>query len=197
MIGWLVGVVRLKRPPVLVLDVHGVGYEIEAPMSTFTDLPELGAPAELFIHMVVREDAQSLYGFSREHDRDLFRQLLKVNGVGAKLGLVILSGMNADALSRCVSEGDTATLTRLPGIGKKTAERLIIEMRDRLVIPAMGGATDGTPSFVAAQDAVSEAISALISLGFKPPEASKRVAALDTTGLACEDIVRQALQGAV
>ena len=134
MIGWLSGKVRSKRPPVLVLDVGGVGYEIEAPMSTFSECPAVGGDMELHIHMAVREDAQSLYGFAHERERDLFRQLLKVSGVGAKLGLAILSGMDADGLARCVRDADTASLVRLPGIGKKTAERLIVDMRDRLTL---------------------------------------------------------------
>ncbi|NKC15960.1 MAG: Holliday junction branch migration protein RuvA [Gammaproteobacteria bacterium] len=198
MIGWLEGRVRLKRPPVLILDVGGVGYELEAPISTFSGLPEIGASVQLFIHMVVREDAQALYGFAGEGERDVFRQLLKVNGVGAKLGLAILSGMNGEALSRCIQEGDTASLTRLPGIGKKTAERLIIEMRDRLsILSATAGAGLVDVTAPVPSDPVSEAVSALVSLGFRPPEASKRVAVLDTAGLSCEDIVRRALQGSV
>lgn len=196
MIGWLAGTVRVKRPPVMVLDTGGVGYEIEAPMSTFSMLPELGGTVELHTHMVVRDDAHALYGFGSESERDVFRQLLRVNGVGAKLALAILSGMSIDELARAVAEDDTASLSRLPGIGKKTAERLIIEMRDRLAgLGAVRAGESGMGRTVmAADDPVSEAVSALVALGFKPPEASRRVAALDVAGLACEEIVREALR---
>ncbi len=194
MIGWLSGIVRVKRPPVAVIDVNGVGYELEAPMSTFGILPAIGGSVELHTHLVVRDDAHALYAFATENERDVFRMLLKVNGVGAKLALAILSGMNVDELSRAVSEGDTVSLSRLPGIGKKTAERLIIDLRDRLAktdgvsfSPVAGGVAQ--PS-----DPAAEAVSALIALGFKPPEASKRVAALETDGMVCEDIVREALR---
>jgi holliday junction DNA helicase RuvA len=195
MIGWLNGVVRVKRPPVLVLDVGGIGYEVEAPMSTFAALPELGGTMELHTHLAIRDDAHALYGFATESDRDVFRQLIKVNGVGAKLALAILSGMVVDELARAVHNGDTAALTRLPGIGKKTAERLIIEMRDRLTgMGGDGGAPLPGTTILNRSDPVGEAVSALIALGFKPPEASKRVAALETDGLACEQIVRDALR---
>lgn len=197
MIGWLRGMVRLKRPPALILDVQGVGYELEAPMSTFAALPETGESCALFVHQVIRDDANNLYAFAAETDRDIFRMLLKVNGVGAKLALAILSGMSVDALANAVHDGDTASLSRLPGIGKKTAERLIIEMRDRLAqLPAsVAGAVPGAAaSPVLAPDANAEAVNALIALGYKPPEASKRVSALETEGLAVEEIVRRALQ---
>ena len=132
MIGWIKGILREKRPPRLLVDVGGVGYEIEAPMSTFSVLPETGKEVTLFTHQVVREDAHQLYGFAGRYERDVFRSLLRVNGVGAKLGLTILSGMDAATFGQRVQEGDTASLARLPGIGKKTAERLVVEMRDRL-----------------------------------------------------------------
>ncbi len=195
MIGWLAGVVRDKRPPQLILEVHGVGYEVEAPMTTFYTLPDAGESATLHIHQVVREDAQLLYGFSRREERDLFRMLLKISGVGAKLALAILSGMDTAGFSRCVFEGDAASLARLPGIGKKTAERLIIEMRDRLDGTAPGGAgAIAGGAAVIASDPVSEAVGALVALGFKPAEASRRVRAVESPGLACEDLVRQALK---
>ena len=130
MIGRLHGEIVYKHPPRLMLDVGGVGYEIEAPMSTFYALPETGAKVTLLTHLAVREDAHVLYGFAREAERELFRALLKISGVGAKMALAILSGMTADEFARCVQSADTAALTRLPGIGKKTAERLIVEMRD-------------------------------------------------------------------
>lgn len=196
MIGWLSGVVRAKHPPVVLLDVGGVGYEVEAPMSTFAELPAVGERTSLFTHLVVREDAQQLFGFSGERERDVFRALLKVNGVGAKVGLAILSGLDGERFARCVMDGDTASLTRLPGIGKKTAERVVMEMRDRLqAMPAAPAVRlpAGTPA--PALDPAGEAVSALVALGLKPQEASRRIAALDAAdGLAPEDLVRLALR---
>ncbi len=200
MIGWLAGVLREKRPPSLVLEVHGVGYELEAPMTTFYGLPEVGAQVALHTHQVVRDDAHALYGFARREERDLFRALLRVSGVGAKLALAILSGMDAAGFARCVLEGDAAGLARLPGIGKKTAERLIIEMRDRLEQgrEAAGGAVlAGSATGLEPLDPVAEAVSALVALGFKPAEASRRVRAVAGEGLACEELVRQALRRVV
>ncbi len=200
MIAWLKGVLRDKRPPWLLVDVGGVGYELQAPMTTFTALPSPGAEIALFAHQVVRDDAHQLFGFAERSERDLFRQLLKVNGVGAQMALAILSGMDPATLGRCILEGDTTSLTRLPGIGKKTAERLVIEMRDRLgPLPAAG--QPGSPldgaSADATMDPAAEAVSALIALGLKAPEASRRVAAIDCAGLACENIVRLALKAMV
>jgi Holliday junction DNA helicase RuvA len=196
-IGWLCGVLRAKHPPALLLDVNGVGYELEAPMSTFSTLPALGERVSLFTHLIVREDAHHLFAFAAERERDVFRALLKVNGVGAKVALAILSGMDADSFARCVLDGDAARLTRLPGIGKKTAERVIMEMRDRLHALSAGAGgivVPGAPPRRAA-DAVSEAVSALIALGLKPQEASRRIAMLDSEGLPPEEIVRLALRG--
>lgn len=198
MIGWIEGRIREKHPPYLLVDVNGVGYELEAPMTTFYTLPVTGQPVKLYTHQVVREDAHHLYGFTARRDRDVFRMLLKVSGVGAKIGLAILSGMDANAFSRCVFEGDTASLSRLPGIGKKTAERLVIEMRDRL--DRTDGASvpiPGTSPRPAGTDPVGEAVSALVALGFKPQEASQRVRKVAGEGLACEEIVRLALQSLV
>jgi len=199
-IAWLKGVLRDKQPPWLLVDVGGVGYELQASMTTFTALPKTGTEVALFAHQVVRDDAHQLFGFAERTERDVFRQLLKVNGVGAKVALAILSGMDTATLGRCVLEGDTASLARLPGIGKKTAERLVIEMRDRLgPLPAAGrpGAPlDGT-SPDAAPDPAAEAVSALVALGLKPPEASRRVSAIERADLACEDIVRLALKAMV
>ncbi len=194
MIGRLRGVLLEKRAPWLLLDVHGVGYELEAPMTTFYELPELGQQVELFTHLVVREDAQLLYGFARESERAVFRLLIRISGVGAKLALSILSGMSADELARCVQAGDTAPLVKLPGIGKKTAERLIVEMRDKLPGSAGTGlcAAPGRPM---PGDAVSDAVSALVALGYKPQEASRLVGAVDSAGLGSEEIVRAALKG--
>ena len=200
MIAWLRGVVRDKRPPLLVLDVGGVGYELEAPMTTFYDLPESGAEIALYTHQIVRDDAHSLYAFARPGDRDVFRMLLKVNGVGAKVALAILSGMDVATLTRCVYEGDVASLAKLPGIGKKTAERLVIEMRDRLEAPGtsvVSPAGAGAPPPPRTDDPIAEAVSALIALGLKPPEASRRVGAVAEDGLACQEMVRRALQAMV
>lgn len=201
MIGWLHGVLRAKTPPTLLLDVQGVGYEVQAPMTTFYDLPEVGQDVALHCHHIAREDGQFLYGFLHQRDRDLFRLLLKVNGVGAKLGLAILSGLDANGLHRAIFEGDTVGLSKLPGIGKKTAERLVVELRDRLDgMPAGDGFAPGAAAGAGATaalppaDPVAEAVNALIALGLKPPEASRRVQSVESEGLACEEIVRRALQ---
>lgn len=200
MIAWMKGLLRDKRPPWLLVDVGGIGYELQASMNTFSALPETGAEVVLFAHQVVRDDAHLLFGFAQRSERDVFRQLLKVNGVGAKVALAILSGMDVATLGRCVLEADTASLARLPGIGKKTAERLVIELRDRLgALPSAGlsGANPQGNSPDAAFDPAAEAVSALIALGLKPPEASRRVAAIDCADRACEDIVRLALKAMV
>jgi len=197
-IGQLRGNLISKSPPVLLLDVHGVGYEVEAPMSTFYQLPALGEELTLHTHLIVREDAQILCGFATEVERRLFRALIRVNGVGAKLALGILSGMSADEFAHSILGNDTASLTRLPGVGKKTAERLVIEMRDRLAdwqagdVTALSGvAQPGSP------DPVREAVSALIALGYRPPEASRMVQQVDSTGLSSEDIIRDALKASI
>ena len=199
MIGRLRGEIVAKRPPHLLVDVSGVGYELEAPMSTFYDLPAVGAAVVLHTHLVIREDAHVLYAFAREPERALFRSLLRVSGVGPKMALAILSGMNADEFARCVQRDDTAALSRLPGIGKKTAERLIIEMRDRLArlddeaftVAARPQATGaGAPS------ALEDAVSALIALGYKAPEASRMVRAVAAEGLSSEELIRAALKAA-
>jgi holliday junction DNA helicase RuvA len=201
MIGRLRGQLLVKRPPYLLLEVGGVGYEVEAPMSTFYALPEVGVEVVLHIHLQVREDAHSLFGFAAEAERGLFRELLKVNGVGAKVALAILSGMDAATFSGCVLAADAARLTRLPGIGKKTAERLIIEMRDRLGTLEAGAAPAAAPaagvSAAAPAAAEDEAVNALISLGYKPQEASRMVAAVMTDDMGTEDIIRQALKAVV
>ena len=200
MIAWLKGVLREKQPPWLLVDVGGVGYELQAPMTTFSALPRTGSEVALFAHQVVRDDAHQLFAFAKRQERDVFRQLLKVNGVGAKMALAILSGMDAATLGRCVLDGDTTRLSRLPGIGKKTAERLVIEMRDRLAaLPGSGptGAALDGGSADGPMDPAAEAVSALIALGLKAPEASRRVAAIDCANLASEDIVRLALKAMV
>lgn len=195
MIGFLSGVIRDKQPPQLLLEVQGVGYEIEAPMTTFYDLPDVGQSVTLFTHLSIREDAHTLYGFNKVSDRSLFRNLIKVNGVGAKLALTILSGMDATSFSTCVQAGDSAALVKLPGIGKKTAERLIIEMRDRIsetssdtVVPVSGQV---------ATNPVEEAVSALIALGYKAPDASRMVRSVESRELSTEEIIRSALQATV
>jgi Holliday junction DNA helicase RuvA len=196
MIGRLRGKILSKQPPQLLLDVQGVGYEVDAPMSTFYQLPEVGHEVVLHTHLVVREDAHLLFGFGSEAERALFRQLIKVSGIGARTALAILSGMNAEQFTRCIVEGDTASLVRLPGIGKKTAERLVIELCDKLdaadmkqILPVMTKATPGS--------ALDDAQSALIALGYKPAEASRMVRAIDTEGMDTESIIRVCLQNAV
>ncbi|MFI3196704.1 MAG: Holliday junction branch migration protein RuvA [Methylococcaceae bacterium] len=200
MIGFLRGILVHKAPPFLVLDVQGVGYEVEAPMTTFYDLPAINEEIKLHTHLVVREDAHILFGFSAEAERTLFRTLIKVNGVGPKLALTILSGQSAEEFHRCIHDNDTQALVRLPGVGKKTAERLVIEMRDRLPDLADSVATS-TNKTGAATPAIGnpkqEAVSALCSLGYKPLDASKMVQNISTEGKSCEDIIRLALQGAV
>jgi Holliday junction DNA helicase RuvA len=196
-IGRLRGVVIHKQPPQLLVDVAGVGYEIEAPMSTFYTLPESGQPVTLFTHLQVREDAHVLYGFASAAERDLFRALLKVSGVGGKMALAILSGMNAEAFARCVADGDAAALTRLPGIGKKTAERLIVEMRDRVQASSLPAAPGAKVPAAEVRTPVEDAVHALIALGYKPPEASRMVSRLETEGLEREEIIRQALKASL
>jgi Holliday junction DNA helicase RuvA len=200
MIGFLRGKLVHKAPPFLVVDVQGVGYEVEAPMTTFYDLPAINEEIKLHTHLVVREDAHILFGFSTEADRTLFRTLIKVNGVGPKLALTILSGQSAEEFHRCIQDNDTQTLVRLPGVGKKTAERLVIEMRDRLPGLADSGMTS-TGTTDAAIPSIGnprqEAVSALCSLGYKPLDASKMVQNISAEGKSCEDIIRLALQGAV
>jgi holliday junction DNA helicase RuvA len=199
MIGFLRGVLREKQPPGLLLEVQGVGYEVNAPMTTFYDLPAVGETITLFTHLAVREDAHTLYGFSKLSDRTLFRTLIKVNGVGAKMALTILSGMDAGSFAACVQVGDTAALVKLPGVGKKTAERLVVEMRDRLADWDTGGAAQGAAASPSADVAnpVEEAVSALIALGYKPQDASRMVRAVDTRDVSTEEIIKTALQATV
>lgn len=197
MIGLLSGKIISKRAPSLVLDVNGVGYEVEAPMTTFYELPGVGMQITLFTHLAIREDAHILYGFATQADRDLFRNLIKVSGVGGKLALALLSGMSSRDFVMTVRSNDAASLTRIPGVGKKTAERLIIEMRDRLKEWNFDNATTVTDKYAASHsppDFIKDAISALIALGFKPPEASRMVSGINTQGLGSEEIIRQALQ---
>jgi holliday junction DNA helicase RuvA len=219
MIGSLAGVLTMKAPPQLLLEIGGVGYEIEAPMSTFYDLPALGERVRLLTHLVVREDAHVLYGFVTEAERRLFRSLLKVSGIGPRTALAILSGVTSAAFARAVQEQDAAALVRIPGVGRKTAERLIVEMRDRLdgehapLSGPLGAVRAGAGAGPAA-----EAFSALLALGYKPPEATRLLKAAEASeqaaaevgageaagsgngvrlALSTEELIRRALQGAV
>jgi holliday junction DNA helicase RuvA len=199
MIGFLKGRLAMKQPPALLLDVNGVGYELEAPMSTFYGLPAVGEPVALFTHLVVREDAHILFGFGTDAERRLFRGLLKVSGVGPKIALGVLSGASAEDFLRIVEAEDVAMLTRIPGIGRKTAERIIIEMRDsvqKLAMPASAGASLG-PGMAQPQSPQSEAFSALIALGYKPPEVTRLLKSADEPGLSTTEIIRRALKSAV
>ena len=199
MIGFLRGKLVVKAPPQLVVDVNGIGYEVEAPMSTCFALPDEGSDVHLITHLIVREDQHSLYGFSSESERQLFRNLLKVNRVGAKLALGILSGMTVDVFIRCVQEEDKTALSKLPGVGGKTAERLIIDMRDKMddqatvlsVTPLGTGAGSGNDA------SRREAFTALTSLGYKPAEARRMLDSADSDLATTEDILRSVLQSAV
>jgi len=200
MIGYLRGRLAIKTPPLLVMDVNGVGYEVEAPMSTCFALPDAGADIVLITHLVVREDQHTLYGFASEAERQLFRDLLKVNRVGAKLALGILSGISVQEFIRCIQEEDKGLLSKLPGVGRKTAERLIMDMRDRinaeatvLSLAAIGnGAVSGTSS----SGPHREAFTALTSLGYKPAEARRMLDGADEALNTTEDLLRAVLQSA-
>jgi Holliday junction DNA helicase RuvA len=192
-IGALRGVLARKEPPTILVDVHGVGYELEAPMSTLFRLPDVGQEVQLRTHLSVREDQHTLYGFATEAERKLFRDLLKVSGVGARMALTILSGISVEGFARCVQTEDKATLVRLPGVGRKTAERLIVEMRDRIEAQA-AGAADAAGGVAAGPRA--EAFNALVSLGYKPVEARKMLDAVPTSVQTTEDILRRVLKAA-
>lgn len=209
MIGRLRGELLEKHPPQLLIDVNGVGYEVEASMNTFYRLPELGRQVTLFTHFVVREDAQLLYGFADREERLLFRTLIKVNGVGPKLALTILSGISANDFVRSVHDQDTAALVRLPGVGKKTAERLIVEMKDKLKdlqvadfgeFQLSGGGDPDVAVSMPAADHRAEAESALVALGYKPVQATKAIAQAEKAlgpGASSEDLIRQSLKSMV
>ncbi len=199
MIGRLTGTLLEKQAPELLIDVNGIGYEVLAPMITIYALPNVGEVVMLHTHLVVREDAQILFGFSDKRQRLLFRALIKVSGVGPKLALSILSGIEADSFVRSVHEGDSATLVRIPGIGKKTAERLIVEMKDRLKewhvdseLPLMATAN---PAPMKQDQWIKEAEGALIALGYKPTEAAKAISAIKQPVKSTEDLIRFALKG--
>jgi holliday junction DNA helicase RuvA len=194
LIGFLHGRIAAKTAPAVTVDVGGIGYELEAPMSTFLNLPAVGESVHLITHLVVREDAHILYGFATEAERRLFRNLLKVSGVGPKIALGVLSGMSVEGFSRCVLSEDATTLTRIPGVGRKTAERLIIEMRDRVntqpALPGMAGKAAGS-------DPHGEAFDALVALQYKPAEATRLLKGIDAGTHSTEELIRLALQGAI
>jgi Holliday junction DNA helicase RuvA len=192
MIGSLRGRIASKTPPQLTVDVGGLGYELEAPMSTFFHLPAVGEEVRLLTHLVVREDAHVLYAFATEEERRLFRSLIRVSGVGPKIALALLSGISVAAFAECVQREDIAALTRIPGVGRKTAERLIVEMRDRLMAPPPGSGT----AVAGALTAESEAYDALVALGYRPAEATRLLKAVAPGTHSTEELIRRALQGA-
>jgi Holliday junction DNA helicase RuvA len=193
MIGSLRGRLIFKQAPQIVIECQGVGYEVETPMSTFLDLPATGQDLFIYTHHLVREDAQTLYGFTSEKERELFQALLKISGVGAKMGLAILSAMGVADFQRCVEYEDAAMLVKIPGVGKKTAERLIIEMRDKV---AKLSSASGTARVAVDASPRSEAVDALISLGYKPKEVNKLIGDMDVEKCSAEDIIRLALKHA-
>lgn len=206
MIGRLRGNLIEKQPPELLIEVSGIGYEVQMPMSCFYELPEIGTEAIIYTHFVVREDAQLLYGFNSVKERALFREVIKANGVGPKLGLAILSGMTAGQFVSCVEREDVSTLVKLPGVGKKTAERLVVEMKDRLKGWGAGDlftpATDAAPIDIkpyqsSKQNAEDEAVSALIALGYKPQQAAKVVSQVVKSDMTSEAVIREALKSMV
>lgn len=200
MISRLTGILAAKRAPQILIDCHGVGYEADVSMTTFYKLPEVGQQISIWTHLLVKEDSHSLIGFDNEQERKLFRQLIRITGVGPKMALTILSGIDELQFALCIANNDIAMLTRLPGVGKKTAERLVIEMRDRLAdwdgstASAAGGVTSAGADVA---NPVEEAVSALTALGYKPQDASRMVRAVDSKGLTTEAIIRTALQATV
>lgn len=202
MIGQLNGKLLEKHPPMLLLDVNGVGYEVNASMATFYDLPEVGQESRLFTHLLVREDALTLYGFSTAQERTFFLNLIKINGVGAKLALAILSGISLNDFVCAVQNDDITTLVKLPGIGKKTAERLIVEMRDKISTWANTDSMDTDKNPISASNSIPDsaghdAIEALISLGYKRVQAEKMVKSLDQQGQSSEDLIKLALKNSL
>jgi Holliday junction DNA helicase RuvA len=207
MIGRIRGTVVEKQPPEVLIDVAGVGYEIQIPMTSFYQLPEVGAEASVYTHFVVREDAQLLFGFADKNERAVFRELIKASGVGPKLALTILSGMSGQHFMQCVAHEDITALVKLPGVGKKTAERLVIEMRDRfkkLSLEqsasddfALQGNNSIENTFVTSSDAKEEALSALIALGYKAPQASKVISSVYVKDITSEELIREALRAMI
>lgn len=201
-IGRLRGTLAEKQPPHLIIDVNGLGYELEVPMTTLYRLPKVGEAVTLHTHLVVREDAHLLYGFHEKRERELFRELIRLNGVGPKLALALMSGLEVDDLIRCVQAQDTSALVKVPGVGKKTAERLLVELKDRFkaweTAPSLFTlVSDGPQPVASASTAETDAVSALISLGYKPQEASRAVAAIDAKGLSSEELIRRSLKGMI
>lgn len=197
MIARLSGTLIHKQPPLMVVDIAGIGYEVEAPLSVFYDLPEIGQPVVILTHLAIKDDSHTLYGFSSVEQRTVFRQLLKISGIGAKLALAILSGASGEELARYVAENDSASLTRLPGIGKKTAERIIIELRDKLdILPTSSGSSLQRGTAVSG-NAISEATHALNALGYKPQEVAHMVRSVAQADMSAEDIIRSALQSMI
>ena len=194
MIGFLRGTLSAKHPPGLVIDVNGVGYELEAPMSTFYGLPATGAQVELFTHLVVREDAHVLFGFATEAERRLFRALLKVSGVGPRVALGVLSGTSVEGFLACVESQDVAALVRIPGVGRKTAERLVVEMKDRVAQLFNVGGGSKTPGVASGPQ--GEAFSALVALGYKPAEVTRLLKTVEGKAHTTEELIRGALQAA-
>lgn len=202
MIGRIRGKLVEKLPPEVLIDVGGVGYEVQMPMTSLYQLPELGQEVIVYTHFVVREDAQLLFGFADRHERALFRELIKANGVGPKMALTIMSGMSASQFVQVVNNSDVASLVKLPGVGKKTAERLLVEMRDRL--KSVFGDTDAMPSELptiatptaipSANSAKDEALSALLALGYKAPQAEKMIKTVYDESLSSEELIREALK---
>jgi holliday junction DNA helicase RuvA len=197
MIGFLHGRLAAKVPPMLLVDVNGVGYEVEAPMSTFYGLPATGEAVALFTHLVIRDDAHILFGFGTDSERRLFRGLLKVSGVGPKIALGVLSGASVEDFLRIIEAEDVALLTRIPGIGRKTAERIIIEMRDSVQKLSMPPTSADPLLQNQPQSAQGEAFSALVALGYKPPEVTRLLKSADEPGLSTTEIIRRALKSAV
>jgi holliday junction DNA helicase RuvA len=193
MIGAVRGRIASKAPPQLTVDVGGLGYELEAPMSTFYRLPAVGEEVRLLTHLVVREDAHVLYAFATEDERRLFRSLIRVSGVGPKIALALLSGISVSAFAQCVASEDIAALTRVPGVGRKTAERLIVEMRDRLAVPSPAAGAAAVPAGASPE---GEAYDALVALGYRPAEATRLLQAAGTGSHSTEELIRRALQGA-
>lgn len=195
MIGRLRGTLVEKQPPLLLIDVQGVGYEVEAPMSTCLELPAIGVEVSILTHLSVREDAHILFGFRTAAERELFRTLLKVSGIGAKLALAVLSAMSVNGFKQCVQDRDVTALTKIPGVGKKTAERICVELVDRL------GPASGLDTSVASMQSNSspkaEAHSALVALGYKPIEVERLLQRIDSEGASSEELIRRALQGAM
>jgi len=185
MIGQLRGNLIVKKPPYLILDVNGVGYELQASMTTIYALPELNQQVTLFTHMVVREDAQLLYAFFEETERATFRELIKISGVGPKLALSILSGISVSGITQCIEEGDVSRLVKIPGVGKKTAERLLVEMKNRLNL---------TATIVTNSVAEDDAVSALVALGYRQQDAHVAIRKVNKQGAVSEDLIKSALQ---